>query len=143
MRAGLGTSALAVVLWIGWPGAARAGAQEVQDPDPCADIAGASEQNQCWTKEAERADVEMKETLDALLAKLPPPAAAELKKAQKAWLEFRDAHLALLYAAANPKRIHRTEDLVCSQIARRELSRRRTRDLKRLLTPAADEACPL
>lgn len=118
-------------------------AQEREEPDPCADVAGRIAISGCWSREAERADLEMREAYDGLLLKLPPHAADALKKAQKLWLESRDAHLALLLAIANPSNLHRWEDSICNAIARRELSRERTRVLKRLAQPTRDEACPL
>ena len=124
-------------------GAGSARAQERDEPDPCADVAGRMAAVACWAREAERADLEMREAYAALLVKLPPHAADALKKAQRLWLESRDAHLALLFAIANPSNTHRWEDSLCGAIARRELARERTQALKRLQQPSRDEACPL
>ncbi len=142
MRAGSRGIPLALVLCLGAIGAVPLRAQSADEPDPCADAVGGSEQNQCWVRQAEHADAEMKQALDALVAKLPSGAAGELKKAQKAWLDFREAHLAMLYTATNPKRVHSTDASICNTIARWQLARQRTREMRRLLTPAADEACP-
>lgn len=123
--------------------AAPARAQQTDEPDPCADVAGRVATSSCWTREAERADQEMRETYDALLLKLPRRAADTLKKAQKLWLDYREAQLALLFAIANPANVHSWDDSICSAIARRELALERTRALKRLGEKRPDEACPL
>jgi uncharacterized protein YecT (DUF1311 family) len=123
--------------------ATTARAQQPDEVDPCADVAGRIDTSACWAREAERAESELHEALDALLAKLPSRAAEALRKDQKLWLESRDAHLALLFAIANPENRHRWEDAICAAIAKRELTRARTRVLKRLGEPGRDEACPL
>ncbi len=122
---------------------APACAQQFEEPDPCADKSGRLEASACWTREAERADQEMKETYDALLLKLPRRAADALKKAQKLWLDYRDAQLLLLFAVANPANVHNWDDSICVAIARRELARERTQALKRLAERRPDEACLL
>ncbi len=122
---------------------APARAQQLEEPDPCADRTGRLEASACWTREAERADQEMKEAYDALLLKLPRRAADALKKAQKLWLEYRDAQLLLLFAVANPANVHNWDDAICVAIARRELARERTLALKRLAERRPDEACLL
>ena len=125
-------------------GARPAGTQVANEPDPCGDAASDGEQGACWNQEADKADLQMKEALDALLAKLPARGAAELKKAQKAWLEYREAHLTMLYTVDNPDGRRRVDGLTCAAIARRELALSRTRELKRLLKPPADdEICRL
>jgi uncharacterized protein YecT (DUF1311 family) len=134
MAVGLGT----LPFW-----AAPARAQQPDEPDPCADAPGRLETSKCWTREAERADQEMREAYDALLLKLPRRAAGALKKAQKLWLDDREAHLLLLYAIANPANVHDWDDATCAAIARRELALQRTRVLKRLGERRPDEACPL
>ncbi len=134
MAVGLGT----LPFW-----AAPARAQQPDEPDPCADAAGRLETSKCWTREAERADQEMREAYDTLLLKLPRRAADALKKAQKLWLDDREAHLLLLYAIANPANVHDWDDATCAAIARRELALQRTRVLKRLGEKRPDEACPL
>ncbi|HVO09852.1 MAG TPA: lysozyme inhibitor LprI family protein [Vicinamibacteria bacterium] len=126
------------------PSAQRAGAQVGDEPDPCADAVGPIDQGACWTQEADTADTQMREALDALVAKLPAKGAAEARKAQKAWLEYREAHLAMLYAVENADGRHPIDRLTCAAIARRQLALARTRELQRLLRPAAaDEACRL
>ncbi len=142
MRTGWVT-AVCVLVSLGL-GAQRAGTQAVEEPDPCADAVGPGEQSGCWSGEADKADTQMKAALDALLAKLSPKGATELRKAQKAWMEYREAHLAMLYAIENADGTRRMDGLTCAAIARRQLAQGRTRELKRLLKPAeADEVCRL
>jgi uncharacterized protein YecT (DUF1311 family) len=118
-------------------------AQQEDEPDPCARATRQSEANTCWAKEAERADDEMKQAYVALLQKLPSRLADNLKKAQKLWLEFRDAHVASLYGAPNPLATYGPEYSMCLSIARWELARDRTRELRRLLRPDEGGVCPL
>jgi uncharacterized protein YecT (DUF1311 family) len=131
----------AAALLMAWAAPARC--QSSEEPDPCADAGGQIAATACWAREADRADVEMREAYNALLQKLTPRAAGALKKAQKLWLEARAAHLELLLAIANPSNEHRWQDSICLAIARRELARERTRELRRLLEPPPDQACPL
>jgi uncharacterized protein YecT (DUF1311 family) len=149
MRRGL---AIAVITVAGVPGlgaaatprpAAVATAQPAEEPDPCADVAGRAEVSSCWAREAERAEAEMRVAYEALLRKLTGRAADALRKAQKAWVDAREAQLALHFAIANPEGRHNWDDSICDAIARRELTRQRTQVLKRLARPAADDACLL
>lgn len=142
MRTGWVTAVCVAVCLAG--GGRHACAQATDEPDPCADAVGPSSEGGCWQQQADAADALMNETVDALVAKLTPKGAAELKRAQKLWLEFRQAHLAVLYAVGNPDGTRRMDGLTCAAIARRQLALARTRELKRLLRPMeADEACRL
>lgn len=118
-------------------------AQGVDEPEPCANIARQADANVCWAREAERADVEMRQAYLTALEKLPARAAESLKKAQKLWLEFRDAHVATLYGAPNPVATYGPAYAMCLSIARWQLARDRTRALKRLLERDDDSVCPL
>ncbi len=140
----LWVAAVCMLLSPGLGGAQRAGTQAVDEPDPCADAAGPAEQSGCWSQEADKADLQMREALDALVAKLPARGAAEARKAQKAWLEYREAHLSMLYAIENADGTHRMDSLTCAAIARLQLAQARTRELKRLVKPTEkDEVCRL
>ena len=61
----------AVCLLVCLAGTRRAGAQALDEPDPCADAVGVAEQGSCWQRQAEQADAEMNEAADALAATLP------------------------------------------------------------------------
>ena len=113
-----------------------------EDADPCA---SQTDLMQCWSRQAEMADERMNAALAALQAKLGGDAAGELKRSQKAWQEYRNAHLAMLHAAGLEQRGKRTriEILTCGAIARRQMAVERTREIKDLLEPQADDACPL
>ena len=142
VRRGVLATAVSVLLLF-LAGAARAQVPAPDEPDPCAETVGRSEASACWSREAERAELELREAYDALLRKLPSRAGDALRKSQKAWLDARDAQLALLYAIANPDNRHSWEHTICSTIARRELTRARVLVLKRLAEPAREEECPL
>ena len=137
MRYTLAIAASAAVLL----GSATARAQAHDDVlDPCSTE---SDIVQCWNREAERADEQLNAAFVALQAKLEGDAVGELKRSQKAWLEFRTAHLAMLSATGRDQRTRRAEVLLCVTIARRQLAVQRLEQLRRLLEPAADDACPI
>jgi len=141
MRRPMALATIALALLGAATPAARA--QQRDEPDPCAQAVGRIENSACWTREAEHADQEMRQVYDKLLLALPRPTAEALRKAQKAWQESRDAHLALLFLMANPSNVHRWEASICAAIARRELAVGRARALRRLAEPREDDACPL
>jgi uncharacterized protein YecT (DUF1311 family) len=134
---------IAVAIGVAMLGHRRLWAQQEDEPEPCAGAVRQADVNVCWAREAERADDEMKQVYLALLQKLPPRLAENLKKAQKLWLEFRDAHVATLYGGRNPLATYGSEYAMCLSIARWELARDRTRELRRLLHPEEDRVCPL
>ncbi len=135
--------ALAVVAVLMLAASGTLWAQEPGSPDPCASTERLGELNSCWAREVERANGDMRLAYDALLGKLPRNAADRLKKAQKLWLEFRDAHVAMLTAASESGGSHGPEVVLCMLIAKRELTRRRTEALQQLLHPRKDDACLL
>jgi uncharacterized protein YecT (DUF1311 family) len=118
-------------------------AQGAEEPEPCSSTVRLGDANRCWAREAERADSEMTQTYLAAVDKLSRPVAEKLKKAQKLWLEFRNAEVAALFGEANPRGTYGPEYPMCVSIARWKLARARTRQLKRLLQPDEDSLCPL
>jgi uncharacterized protein YecT (DUF1311 family) len=99
--------------------------------------------NKCWAREAERADSEMRQVYLTAVEKLPDRAAENLKKAQKLWLDFREAHVATLLGDPNPFAAYGPEYPMCLSILRWRLARDRTAALKRLLRPDDESVCPL
>jgi uncharacterized protein YecT (DUF1311 family) len=119
--------------------ATRARAQDAE-PDPCASTVTNGALRQCWARELEIAEGEMKEAFAALRTSVPSARVDALKKAQAFWIQFRDAHVSALYGTD-----WRDPDVfTCALIARRQLTRARTAELKRMLREAGDAAsCPL
>lgn len=117
-------------------------AQGVEEPEPCADTVRLGDAARCWAREAERADVEMKQVYLTAVEKLPHRAAENLKKAQKLWLDFREAHIATLLGDSTPLTAGPDYPL-CLSILRWRLARDRTAELKRLLQPDDESVCPL
>lgn len=113
------------------------------EPGPCSGVVGHHELRACWAREVERAGVEMNRTYEALLRELPPRAAKSLKKAQKLWLRFRDAHVATLYGADDPAATYGPDYRICIAISRYVMTRDRTKALRRLLDPDRQTICPL
>ena len=118
-------------------------AQQVDEPEPCADTVRLGDANRCWAREAERADSEMKQVYLTALEKLPHRAAENLKKAQKLWQDFREAHIATLLGDPNPVATYGPEYPMCLSILRWRLARDRTAELRRLLQPDDESVCPL
>jgi uncharacterized protein YecT (DUF1311 family) len=136
---GLGAAIVgAVVLLL--PPRARAQAAE---PGPCDGAVGLDELSLCWTREVQRAEVAMHEVYRDLHEKLPKRAAEGLERAQKLWLEFRDAHMTTLYGVDDPIAQWGRNYPICVLISQYVLTRARTRELQRILEPDKQAACPL
>jgi uncharacterized protein YecT (DUF1311 family) len=116
--------------------------QGLDEPAPCAGTVSLGDANRCWAREAERADADMRQLYLTVVEKLPRRSAENLKRAQKLWLDFRDAHTATLLGepdglAPGP------EYPLCLSILRWRLARDRTAELRRLLQPDDESLCPL
>ncbi len=113
-----------------------AAAQGKGNPDqtlPCWNKAQAQpEMNDCANKEFEAADKEMNEVYAKLVAgmKDDPDSLASFKKAQRAWVAFRDAEVAALYPGG-PDAGSATP--MCGSLEMAHLTRQRTAELKRIL----------
>jgi uncharacterized protein YecT (DUF1311 family) len=123
-------------------GDAPARAQSLEEPDPCAHAYG-GDLIDCWAREAERTEAEMNRVVRVLQQRLPDKAAKSLRKAQKLWLEFREAHLSTQYGVESPVRTWGPDYPICLSISRAALNRARTRELQRLLEPDEETLCPL
>jgi uncharacterized protein YecT (DUF1311 family) len=117
-------------------------AEEVDEPDPCRAAVRLGDVNRCWAREAERADSEMKQLFLTALEKLPHRTAENLKKAQKLWEDFRDAHIAVLMGDTKPL-TDGPDYTVCLSILKWRLARDRTEELRRILEPDDESLCPL
>jgi uncharacterized protein YecT (DUF1311 family) len=123
-------------------GDAPAGAQSVEEPDPCGHAYG-RDLTDCWVREVERTEVEMNRVYRILRKRMPDRASKSLEKAQKLWLEFREAHLRTQYGVESPVRTWGLDYPICLSISRVALIRARTRELQRLLEPDDETLCPL
>ncbi len=121
-------------------GAARA--QEGDEPDPCKDTKTMGDTARCWAKEADHAETEMRQTYLTAVEKLPHRTAENLKKAQKLWEDFREAHISVLMGGSTVLS-DGPDYAVCLCILRRRLAQERTEELKRILKPDDESMCPL
>ncbi len=121
-------------------GAARA--QDGGEPDPCKDTRSMGDTARCWAKEADHAESEMRQTYLTAVGKLPHRTAENLKKAQKLWEDFREAHISVLMGDSNVLS-DGPDYAVCLCILRRRLAQERTEELKRILKPDDESMCPL
>ena len=60
--------------------------------DPCAHVSSQSEMTMCWRKVHTAADTRLNRVYRQLLSMLGDEEKLELKKAQTAWLKYRDAN---------------------------------------------------
>ncbi len=67
-------------------------AQNQDKKDPCADAQTQGEMNMCWGKELKAADAKLNDAYRQFMTKLNDEEKAQLKKAQLAWITYRDAN---------------------------------------------------
>jgi len=65
---------------------------QTQKKDPCADAQSQAEMNMCWGKQYKAADAKLNEAYRQFMTKLNDEEKAQLKKAQLAWITYRDAN---------------------------------------------------
>lgn len=109
------------------------------EPDPCASTVTHGELKLCWAREVDYANEEMHHAVEALITRLPRDSAGAFRKAQRRWVEFRDAQVSVLFR----ERLHDAERFTCALIAQRQLTRARTRQLRELLRAMEGDLCPL
>jgi uncharacterized protein YecT (DUF1311 family) len=66
--------------------------QKESKSDPCSHVSSQSEMTLCWTKEHKAADTKLNQVYRQLVSMLGGEEKLELKKAQTAWLKYRDAN---------------------------------------------------
>jgi uncharacterized protein YecT (DUF1311 family) len=66
--------------------------QKESKSDPCANVSTQSEMTLCWRKEHKAADTKLNQVYRQLRSMLDDEEKLELKKAQTAWLKYRDAN---------------------------------------------------
>lgn len=100
-----------------------------------------SEMNADACRDAKAADAELNRVYKDVMARAAEDAklADRVKVAQRAWVAFRDAQLALLYPPGDP-----TQGSVapmCACLAEQELTTDRTKQLRRLLAGEEGDVC--
>jgi uncharacterized protein YecT (DUF1311 family) len=100
--------------------------------------------NACAVEEYKAADAELNEAYQKALFKYAkaPSRTAALKKAQRAWLEFRDAHVESMFPAEN-RRVVASVSRMCIELELAKLTRQRVEQLKSLLQRREGEACAI
>ena len=66
--------------------------QKESKSDPCSNVSSQSEMTICWGKEYKAADTRLNQLYRQLVSMLGGEEKLELKKAQTAWLKYRDAN---------------------------------------------------
>lgn len=87
-----------------------------------------------------KADAELNTIYGQVLRKRPADAlfTRKMRAAQRAWLAYRDAHLAVLYPAADSQREYGSAYPACRCTALAETTRKRTEELRRWTNGAAE-----
>lgn len=103
----------------------------------CSEIFTHTEMNACTRAEFISADNELNQVYQRIVREYAddPVFLDKLRKAQRAWLAFRDAELQALYPyAGEDSRLHYGSVWpVCANLALEELTRERSRELRRWL----------
>ena len=116
---------------------ASGGAQESKESKACFDKANTQmDMNVCADDELKRADGDLNQAYQGLLAKLKADSVAtqKLRAAQRAWLGFRDAHLEELFPGKDKSQYGSVYPMA-SALASAEVTRERTRMLDAMLHP--------
>ena len=112
-------------------------AQQDDDLD-CSKATNQHDINECASKDFDTADKELNQTYKAILAKYKDDALflTQLRKAQEAWIKFRDAELDAKFPLApgkNPRVEYGSMYSMCYFSEKAQLTRQRSEQLKDLL----------
>jgi uncharacterized protein YecT (DUF1311 family) len=98
--------------------------------------------NQCATQEVQEADVDLNKTYERFISKYAddPEKVARIKKAQRAWVAFRDAEVEALFAESDrPGR--GSVWPMCRSLELAKLTADRTKQLKAILEAREGDVC--
>ena len=98
------------------------------------------ETNQCAAAEYEVADAELNRVYKKVMAAGDEPFRKRLQAAQRAWLAFRDAHVAAMYPPED-RELHGSARTMCTPLLLKELTVERTKQLKAYLGRAEGDLC--
>ena len=112
---------LLAVPFVLWAATCRAG-----DRLDCSNAITQAEMNQCAADDLTRADDELNQTYRALMAMLDPTRRRRLVEAERAWINFRDAHCRSETAQSEGGSIHPLLYDTCLA----DMTRKRTKELK-------------
>ncbi|HUS12991.1 MAG TPA: lysozyme inhibitor LprI family protein [Pyrinomonadaceae bacterium] len=104
--------------------------QKESKSDPCSNVSSQSEMTICWRKEYKAADTRLNLVYRQLVSMLGEEEKLELKKAQTAWLKYRDANCEF---AANQYKGGSMRPMIYA-ICLAEMSDNRTSELKSQIT---------
>jgi uncharacterized protein YecT (DUF1311 family) len=104
--------------------------QKERTSDPCAHVSSQSEMTMCWRKEYQAADTRLNQVYRQLVSMLGDEEKLELKKAQTAWLKYRDANCEF---AANQYKGGSMRPMIYA-ICLAEMTDNRTTELKSQIT---------
>ncbi|MGA9041007.1 MAG: lysozyme inhibitor LprI family protein [Terriglobales bacterium] len=99
--------------------------------------------NECGSNDLKSADNELNRTYQQLLKKSAADQVAtqKIKAAQRAWIAYRDAQIAALYPAEDKQKEYGTVFPMCADLALADLTRERTKILKKMLNPVEGDVC--
>lgn len=109
--------------------------------DMC-DSANTRDLNTCFCSDANKADAELNKTYKAILEKYKADAEAikRIKNAQRAWLQFRDAHIESIYPQEGLSSFGSVITM-CLCSAQTNIIQQRVTQLKEILNPIEGDVC--
>jgi uncharacterized protein YecT (DUF1311 family) len=93
--------------------------------------------NQCAEADLKAADADLNAVYKQLMARPDGAFTQRLRAAQRAWVAFRDAHVAALYGASTEGSVRP----MCAALALRDLTQERVKQLRALLEPEEGDTC--
>lgn len=108
----------------------------------CKNPSTQSDMNECAGAEYRAADAELNKVYKQLMATGDEPFRKRLQAAQRAWLAFRDAHLAATYPPEEgTSRGYGSARPMCTPLLLKDLTVERTRQLKAYLERIEGDVC--
>ncbi|MGH9775046.1 MAG: lysozyme inhibitor LprI family protein [Candidatus Acidiferrales bacterium] len=114
-----------------------------QSADPCFDKKTQGEMNDCEVKSYRKADGQLNEIFQKLLAKYAADKQfiEKLRLAEEAWVRFRDTVIESHYSAQDKLAVYGSVWPMCYALELTELTVERTKELKLMLSPFEGDVC--
>jgi uncharacterized protein YecT (DUF1311 family) len=93
--------------------------------------------NQCAEADLKAADADLNAAYKQLMARPDEAFKQRLRAAQRAWVAFRDAHVAALYGGSTEGSVRP----MCAALTLRDLTQERVKQLRALLEPEEGDTC--
>ncbi|WP_110188047.1 lysozyme inhibitor LprI family protein [Pokkaliibacter plantistimulans] len=109
----------------------------------CSNAETTVEMNACAAQDYSTADGELNKVYQQVLKHYAddPVFIDKLKKAQRLWLAYRDAHLASIYPEANASEVYGSSNPMCQSQILARMTRQRTAELQAFLERPEGDVC--